>query len=347
MIKKIVSFAAVIVVAACLSFPQACFGLEICFKNRKLKPVTANAAELTDNEIKLIYTLQEINKIVPYLGTRNWPGSAGVEIFFKDKSRKSFMTKAAAVKIIEISEKEMKLVYPLDIIESINGITGLSRAKLTELEGQGYQYLNEKKYDEAVQLFEKLIDIDSNNAAMVTGMAKALAAIQKHPQSVPYILREIELNPESWEAYKRLGNAYRHMDGKDQDSLNAYKKVIEIQGANTVNMFDLGETYRARLGKPQEALPYLEKAVSLDPDSKEIRWFFYNSLGDCYQSLGRHQEAIDAYQKTIEKFPPTEANGKAYYKAYEGQSRSYSALKQEEKALECKHKAKETGFKYT
>ncbi len=339
----------VIVIAAVMLFsPRAqAAGVEISFKNRNLKPVQANTAELTDHEIKLIYTLQEVDRIVPYLGTRNWPGSAGVEIIFKDKSRKSFMTKAAAVKIIEITEHNMKLVYPLDIIASVNGITGLDRAKFKEIEDSAYRYLREKKSDEALQLFEKLINIEPADPQMLADIAKTLAEIQKHPESIPYILREIEIDPGNWEAYRRLGNAYRHMDGKEQDSIDAYKKAIEIQGPTPSNTFDLGETYRARLGKPKEALPYLEKAVNLDPDSAEIDWFFYKSLADCYQSLDRHQEAIVTYQKIIDEIPATEADGKAHYKAYEGQSKSYKALGQDEKAAMCQRKVKETGFKYT
>ncbi|MEI7751069.1 MAG: tetratricopeptide repeat protein [Candidatus Omnitrophota bacterium] len=342
--KRCFFTAAGLIIIVLFSLPSHCAGVEICFKKRMIMPLKANEAELTDNEIKLIYSLSEIEKIIPHLGTKEYPGTEGVKIIFKERSRKPIMTKAAAIKVVEITGWEMRLIYPLDEVASINGITDLNRTKLMELEELGHQYANEKKYDEAIELFNKLIELDPSNSRMITDMARALCAVERSPEAVPYILKEIEINPRSWEAYKRLGSAYRHL--KEKDPIAAYKKVVELQGGpNPVNMFDLGLTYYAVFKKYDEALPYFQKAVTLDPGSKEVKWFFYTHLGDCYLFLGKYQEAMDAFQAVIDKFPAEEDDKKAHYKAYIGQSKAYDGLGQSEKAEEFRSKAKETGFR--
>lgn len=262
------------------------------------------------------------------------------EIILKENPRRPIKAKT-----VELTDKEVKLIYPLEEVKSVNGITDISPSRLYELTALAHQYIEERKYSEAVDILKKTIEIDPSSTQMIIDISQALYRAKRYPEAIPYILKEIEINPRDGEAYLRLANAYRHSHKTSQEAIAAYEKAMEILGPTPENLFSVGETYRALLEKPDLALPYLEKAVTVDPDSEEVAAFFYISLGKCYSSLGKHQEAVNAFGKVIEKFLPSEGDGKAYYNAYQGQSQAYKALGQTEKALECERKAKETGFK--
>lgn len=265
------------------------------------------------------------------------------DIILKENPRKTIKAKT-----VELTDKEIKLVYPFDEVKSVNGIAGFDRTKLNEITALGHQYVEERDYQDAVDALEKVVELDSSNAQVVTDMAVALTECKKYPEALPYVLKEIELDPNNWEAYERLGNIYRHDFKKDREkeAIAAYKKSVEIQGPTPSNQWHIGYTYQARYNKYEEALPYYEKAVTMNPGPHKVEWFFYTGLGDCYNAVGKHQEAIAVFQKVLEKYPPSESEGKAHYKAYIGQSVAYKALGQPEKALECERKAEETGFKY-
>lgn len=237
---------------------------------------------------------------------------------------------------VEMTDAGIKLVYRFDEIKTINGIENINTAKLNELIELGHQYADEKKYQEAVDLLQKIAELDPSNPQIITDISRSLEGLKKYQEQLPYVFKEIEMKPGDGDAYRRLGNIYRHDPTREKEAVAAYEKAIELQGPTPVNQFDLGLTYAKKYKKCDKAIPYLEKALTLDPDSKEIRWYFFTNLGECYLALGRLEEAKAVFQKCIEKCPVAEQEN-----VYRGLGKTYLALGQIEKAKECERKAKE------
>lgn len=74
---------------------------------------------------------------------------------------------------------------------------------------------------------------------------------------------------------------------KWQDTIDAYRKVLELQPNWPEAYFAIGEAFYY-LNLPQESMPELEKAVALDPEKSTA----HELLGKLYQDTGRQQEAI-------------------------------------------------------
>ena len=54
-----------------------------------------------------------------------------------------------------------------------------------------------------------------------------------------------------------------------------------------------------RGGKPEEAVPYFEKALSLDPDDPEI----HSNLGYAFSLAGQHQKALEQLMTALSMAP--------------------------------------------
>jgi len=74
---------------------------------------------------------------------------------------------------------------------------------------------------------------------------------------------------------------------KWQDTIDAYRKVLEFQPDWPEAYFAIGEAFYY-LNRPQQSMPALEKAVALDPEKSTT----HELLGKLYQDAGRQQEAI-------------------------------------------------------
>ncbi len=86
-------------------------------------------------------------------------------------------------------------------------------------------------------------------------------------------------------------------------------KAVKLDGKNVTALAKLGQV-QGTLGKPDEALTYLQRALELAPN--DIR--LYLSLGAMYESIGNWQQAEATYQKVLTLQPENAlaANDLAY-----------------------------------
>lgn len=87
----------------------------------------------------------------------------------------------------------------------------------------------------------------------------------------------------------------------EQDKTRALESFLEAAGLdNTVFEIQLetGKLY-LETDRCEEALPFLERAVSLNPDSG----LAHRYLGECCERTGDMERAVDAYQKAVKRSP--------------------------------------------
>lgn len=144
-------------------------------------------------------------------------------------------------------------------------------------------YVNNKKYDKAIELHEKALSINPNflnskyNLASVYIRKNDLVNAKKH------YLEIIKSNPDSSSAYFSLGG----ISGDNEESVNYYKKSIEIDSRFYIAYTALADLY-IRMNKTEDALPYAKKAVELKPDdsySNYVLSMYYAKKGDKKKSL--------------------------------------------------------------
>jgi len=157
---------------------------------------------------------------------------------------------------------------------------------------------------EARQLFERAIELDTGSVDARIGIARVLAAnVVEGRSSTPQqdaaraeqLLREaLERDPNRSMAHEAMGIVHRA-----QNRLT--EAVIELETAialdpNAARAFlQLGNALLF-MGQPEAAIPYIEKAIRLNPyDPKPST--FYLALGLCRICLGQVDEAINLLRK--------------------------------------------------
>ncbi len=117
-------------------------------------------------------------------------------------------------------------------------------------------------------------------------------------RAVELYTASIEAHPTA-EAYTFLGWTYSLM-GRLDDAMAECKKAIATDPSFGNPYNDIG-AYLLQLGRPAEAIPWLERA--LQAPRYESYHFAHMNLGRAYQALGRWEEARHAYQEALELVP--------------------------------------------
>ncbi|MDI6829550.1 MAG: tetratricopeptide repeat protein, partial [Armatimonadota bacterium] len=103
-------------------------------------------------------------------------------------------------------------------------------------------------------------------------------------------------NPVSWMAYNNLA-AVLLKQGDAEKSLEYHKKALEIC-ENPEAYIGLGAAL-TQLGRPQEAIPHLQRALKLRPNDPST----YYNMGIAFAAMGNTVKSIENYQKALEINP--------------------------------------------
>lgn len=162
---------------------------------------------------------------------------------------------------------------------------------------KGLDLANQGKYKEAIQAFERAIELDPENTTILRQKGKALANMGNLSVSIRIFENLIELDPNDAEAWYNKGNILYNLS-MHSESIEAYKEAIEIDPEYKDAWIKNGQIL-CEIGKYDEALIAFDKAIELNPNDAEA-WF---NKGSVLDSLGRYDEAVKVYDKVIELKP--------------------------------------------
>ena len=153
------------------------------------------------------------------------------------------------------------------------------------------------KFQEAVQTFNKAIEMKPDYAEAYNNRGNALCEPGQLNEALESYEKAIQLRPDYADAHSNRGNAL-HKLGRLEDAVESCEKAIEFKP-------DFAEAYGNRgnalrdLGLPQEALQSCEKAIQLKPDYAEA----YSNRGNALSDSGLTKEAVESYEKAIQLKP--------------------------------------------
>jgi tetratricopeptide (TPR) repeat protein len=114
-------------------------------------------------------------------------------------------------------------------------------------------------------------------------------------QAVEVYNKAIELRPFYADAYVGLGDA-KAAKGDVDGAVNAYTKALSYNPLNPRVHMSLGKIYYSEKGLYYESVNAYKKAIDLDAGSVEARM----GLGEVYEDKGLYKEAIEEYRKVID-----------------------------------------------
>ena len=158
---------------------------------------------------------------------------------------------------------------------------------------QGHRYIEEKRYDLALQEMQRAVAADPKNPTgyMLLGVAQYWNG--QVDESISSYRTALGLDPSSAQAYLLLGISYA-WKGDAPSSEAAFRKATELDPARADAQMNLGSILETR-GDVPEALAQFRKAVDLDKKNPLYRF----QLGQLYRKLGRDSDAAEQLREAV------------------------------------------------
>lgn len=147
---------------------------------------------------------------------------------------------------------------------------------------EGLKLIENKKPEEALQVFEKLVE-QGETAEMYYNIGYIKTAQGKYGEAIVAFRKATQLDRLFAKAYEAMGKVYQKM-GKKAEAEKALQKAADIYLSKE---------------KVEDAEDILKEIMEINPDSVNI----YNSLGVLFRRKGEFENALRHYQKALKIHP--------------------------------------------
>jgi len=158
--------------------------------------------------------------------------------------------------------------------------------------------------EEALRLNKRALEIDPRSVDAKINMASILdgylsngwsrSTQQDQEQAEKLDLEILQQDPNNARAHGNLGILRRVQNRLDEARIE-FETAIALDRNNTMMFRNLGLTLM-QMGKPEEAIAYIEKSIRLSPHDPTVG-NNYGALGQCHLFLGHLDQAIELLRK--------------------------------------------------
>jgi tetratricopeptide (TPR) repeat protein len=214
----------------------------------------------------------------------------------------------ALIRISLIFAKQGNIKKALTNIRSIERPQDKNRNILIQAEGE--ILINEERYDEALDVFDKAIEQQSHpdllySRAMLAEKINRLDILEADLTSI------IEKDPNNATALNALGYTLADNGIRLEDAYNYIKRAYELSPDDFYILDSMGWVLY-RLGRLDEAIEFLQKALDLRNDPEvaahlgEVHWVMGNKQAakTVWESALKNTPTDDKLLKVIERFIP-------------------------------------------
>ncbi len=183
-------------------------------------------------------------------------------------------------------------------------------------------------YEQAINHFQRALDIDPKYNPAFRGLAKAYDSQGKSEKAVHTFKQAIKLKPEYWQGYKDLGIHYLNK-GNYKSAINQLQKAVALLPKSSTAYSNLGAAYYYN-ENIDKARQMFEKSLALDKnpsaasnlatiyyyeenydqaanmyeialDALPDRYDMWGNLAAAYELGGKKDKAVETYKTAIEK----------------------------------------------
>ena len=187
----------------------------------------------------------------------------------------------------------------------------------TTRESLGRARLIRENYTDALPIYDALVksmseDEIKDNTQPLYFRAICYEREKRWDEAVADFKKVLEINPEDADALNYLGYTWVDRNENLTEAFGMIEKAVELEPESGAIVDSLGWAHY-KLGRYTEARKNLEKAVELTPNSATI----IDHLGDVYWKLGRFREAGYQWERALD-FDPTDKERKDIEKKLKG-----------------------------
>lgn len=128
------------------------------------------------------------------------------------------------------------------------------------------EFLELKKYDEAVEYLQKAIELNPNPTYMLS-LGNLYLFLKKYDLAESLLKKSVAIDGNNPSTHSNLGVLYSDKEEFNK-AIRKFERAIELNPQNADYFFNLGLVY-FRMGKKNKAIPLFERAVELNPTYKE------------------------------------------------------------------------------
>jgi DNA-binding winged helix-turn-helix (wHTH) protein/predicted Zn-dependent protease/TolB-like protein len=150
--------------------------------------------------------------------------------------------------------------------------------------------------DEAVQLFQKAVQLDPNFAMAYARIGYAYAVPGSRPDvGRPYLEKAFRMSAKLTEKDRRQIVAWYAIANRDyQEAIRGYSALVAAYPNETEPYYRLALVLRGE-SRHEEGVDALRQALAIDPEDAKLA----NSMATLLSEMGRHDEAIEMAQRYI------------------------------------------------
>jgi tetratricopeptide (TPR) repeat protein len=206
--------------------------------------------------------------------------------------KRKVFTGFAFDELVRIFKQEKNFPKLVEICERAVAVQPEDIGLLTEL---GNAYLQSGQAKKACGIYEKLIEIESDNPALYCHWGKALFVAGLIQESEKAYLRASDIDPDQADHYYfKIAVLFQHA-GDHREAERLLNKCIAASSANPLYYCSLGDSLIG-LGQTLKALKAYETAVRYDNSGAGA---YYNRLGHTLMKTNHFSEAVEAFKSAI------------------------------------------------
>ncbi|GAV53040.1 hypothetical protein ZYGR_0AI03220 [Zygosaccharomyces rouxii] len=125
------------------------------------------------------------------------------------------------------------------------------KSKAESLKLEGNKAMAGKDYDLAIKKYSEAISVLPTNAVYYANRAAAHSSLKNYDEAIKDAESAVKVDPSYSKGYSRLGYA-KFAQGKSEEALEAYKKVLDIEGESATDV--MKRDYETAKRKVEQAL---------------------------------------------------------------------------------------------
>jgi tetratricopeptide (TPR) repeat protein/ADP-heptose:LPS heptosyltransferase len=158
-----------------------------------------------------------------------------------------------------------------------------------------------KRFEEALKVFDKAVQLKPDKAELWVGLGRALVDLDRGTEALLAFQHALTLNPRNWDAAHEFGTLLNRA-GRREEALAHFRRCAELTPNNPADRAttfnNIGNVLQA-LGRSGEALHWLDRALAERPD-------FVQAISNKAIALGqlrRFDDALAVYARVKELDP--------------------------------------------
>lgn len=158
---------------------------------------------------------------------------------------------------------------------------------------QGVQLGRLRRYDEAIEFYDKAIAIRPDYTKAIFNKAVALQMLNRLEEAILAYDQVLAVNPGDPEAWSNKGIALRGM-GRTQEAIECYDQALSLNPGDAGLWSNRGIALRS-LGMVGEAIESYDQALKINPNDAGV----WSNKGVALGSIGELEEALDCYERAL------------------------------------------------